>query len=83
MEAPKDVLRKKKRKRRGRWGGKGGRVIASDSFSILHSNVNGYDSKHIMFNKIISDMNVDIVNLNEILLKGNQRLQIPGYSVSI
>ena len=74
-----NVLKKRKRTRRGRWKGKGGCVQKYDNFSIMHVNLNGFDSKQVMLNQIVNEKRPTVLNLNELLFLGSRKLQIPNY----
>ena len=54
-------------------------VPYSDKWSILHTNLCGFDSKQVMLNNIVSDLDPSVLNFCELLLKSKRKLKIPGY----
>ena len=47
---------------------------------ILHSNIRGYTSKKEAFYEVVKDIDADVCILNETGLKGEKKVNIPGYT---
>ena len=43
------------------------------SFSILHNNIRGFNSKRVSFESIINKIKPDVITLNEVGLKGKKK----------
>ena len=51
-----------------------------NSFDILHSNIRGYYSKKLSLKSIYQSINPSVITINEVGLKKNKKLELPGYS---
>ena len=51
----------------------------SDKWTVLHTNLRGLDSKQVMLNNIVADLDPSVLNICELLLKSKRKLKIPGY----
>jgi hypothetical protein len=49
-----------------------------DKWSIVHTNIRGYDSKRVSLHAILE--RADVLTINETFLKNNRKLIIPGFS---
>ena len=78
------VTREKKHKfvRRGGRGGNRNRFSKLDRWTIIQSNIRGYDSKVFSFHNIIANITPrpNVIILNETHFKGDRKLHIPGYN---
>ena len=51
----------------------------NDLWTLFHNNLRSLDSKRIMFQKIIQEVQPRVISLNELNFKAKRRLKIPGY----
>ena len=49
-----------------------------DMWSLIHTNIRGYDSKALSLHAIVD--NADVVTINETFLKNERKLNIPGFT---
>ena len=55
-------------------------LINSDgNWTILHSNISGFNSKKISLENIISTVSPSVITLNEVGLRGGKKCSIKGY----
>ena len=51
-----------------------------DKWTILHTNIRGYDSKAVSLHAILNQVKPSVVTINETYLKNNRKLTIPGFT---
>ena len=82
---PVPELRSRKPKtRRGKRNSKKSCTVNSinsiSTWTIFHSNIRGYNSKKESMNNILSVINPNVVTLNEVGLRGNNKCSIQGFN---
>ena len=84
---PKLIRKKKTRRGRGKASKNSCRNISSNSsisdentWSILHSNIRGLDSKKSSLKSILNIIKPNVLTLNEVGYKSNKKVVINGYS---
>ena len=71
---------KKKRKKKFRKLRRGkAKIKNNNNLVILHSNIQGFQSKKVSCEQVVNIVNADIVCLNEHHLRGRNKLVLPGY----
>jgi exonuclease III len=50
-----------------------------NKWTILHSNIRGFNSKKMSFQSIVKGVNPNVVTLNEVAFRKNKKLNLPGY----
>ena len=53
---------------------------SSDKWIVILNHIHGYKCREISLQNIVSTLNCNVVCLNETLLKGTAKLDIPGFS---
>ena len=53
-------------------------VLNCDKWSIMHTNIRGFDSKVLSLQTMVDG--ADIVTINETFLKNNRKLRLPGFT---
>jgi exonuclease III len=78
---PKYVKQRKKTRRSNRKSAKKSCNFQNgdNKWSILHSNIRGFNSKKHSFLSIINGVNPNLVTINELGYKKDKKLSIPGY----
>ena len=53
--------------------------VSDRCFTLMHSNIRGFDSKVVSLNSILGVIKPDVLTINETFLKNNRNIKIPGY----
>ena len=73
-------LKKRKKTRRGKRNSKKFCKVATDkTFDIFHTNIRGLNSKKLSFKSIYERINPSVITINEVGLKKDKKLSLPGY----
>ena len=78
---PSKPVKKKKSIRRGRRKShtKYCNFDSDNKWSILHSNIRGWNSKKLSFQSILKGVNPNLVTLNEVAFRKDKKLNVPGF----